>query len=96
MGLLIIFFNRVCEQEGTVYAENTLDLEFPGIGANLLTMALEGFLFFALTIILERKFFIHEIKGLLKAHETEEVESVFSPTEVSVASVLNNPACFFL
>ena len=78
----------MCEREGTEYAESTLELEFPGIGANLLTLTVEGFVFFVLTIFLERKFFIHEIKGLLKTHKAEEVESVFSPSEVSVVYII--------
>ena len=78
-----LIFNRVCELEGIEYAENTLDFKYPGIGANLLTMALEGFLFFGLTILLEQTFFIHQIKGMLKTSGgVEEVE--FSPNEVSV------------
>ena len=74
----------MCEREDIQYADDILQMEYPGIGANLLTMALEGFLFFGLTILLERKFFIHEIEGLLKTREVEEVESIFSPNEVSV------------
>jgi len=73
----------VCERESIEYAENTLDFTYPGIGANLFTMALEGFLFFGLTILLEQKFFIHQIKGLLKTPGgVEEVE--FRHNEVSV------------
>ena len=65
------------------YAENTLDFTYPGIGANLLTMALEGSVFFTLTILLEQKFFIHQIAGLFKTPGGEE-EVEFSPNEVSV------------
>ena len=73
----------MCERESIEYAENTLDFTYPGIGANLFTMALEGFLFFGLTILLEQRFFIHQIKGLLKTPgEVEEVE--FQHNEVSV------------
>lgn len=81
----LLILNRVCELEGIEYAEDTLQFTFPGIGANLLTMALEGFLFFGLTILLEQKFFIHKIKGLLKSPGAEEVDSVFAESEVSIA-----------
>jgi len=80
---LLVILNRACERLGVEYAENTLDFTYPGIGANLLTMALEGSVFFTLTILLEQKFFIHQIAGLFKTPGGEE-EVEFSPNEVSV------------
>lgn len=63
-----------------MYAENALDFKYPGIGANLFTMAMEGFLFFALTLLLEQDFFIHKIAPLLKPPVDEPVET--SPHDV--------------
>lgn len=81
-----------------MYAENTLQFTYPGIGANLLTMALEGFVLFVLTILLEQKFFMHQISGLLKTPGREE-EVEYSPNEVSVdviLAMLGKPAWFLL
>ena len=64
-----------------MYAENELDFQYPGIGANLFTMAIEGFLFFALTLLLEKEFFIHKIAPLLKERVEEPLE--ISPHDVS-------------
>ena len=63
-----------------LYAENELDFQYPGIGANLFTMAIEGFLFFALTLLLEQEFFIHKIAPMLKERVEEPVE--ISPHDV--------------
>ena len=62
------------------YAESTLDFKYPGIGANLFVMAIEGFLFFALTLLLEQNFFIHKIVPLLIPPADEPVE--FSENDV--------------
>lgn len=60
-------------------------MKYPGVGANLLTMALEGFLFFGLTVLLEQKFFIHQIVPLLKKHVEEPLE--ISPNDVMIYRV---------
>jgi len=83
-----LILNRTCARLDIEYAENTLDFTYPGIGANLFTMALEGIVFFSLTIILEQKFFVHKITGLFKAPGGEE-EVEFSPNEVSVVYTLS-------
>ena len=75
-------YNRACEEQDVLYAENELDFQYPGIGANLFTMAMEGFLFFALTLLLEQEFFIHKIAPLLK-------EPVEEPLEISPHDVRN-------
>ena len=82
--------NRACERLGVEYAESTLDFQYPGIGSNLLTMALEGFVFFGLTILLEQKFFIHQITGLFKSPGGKE-EVDFSPSEVSYVCSIIQP-----
>ena len=46
----------------------------------MLVMAIEGLLFFALTLLLEQDFFIHKIGPLLKPPVQEPVE--ISPNDV--------------
>ena len=70
----------MCEEQDIVFAEGTLDFRFPGVGANIFTMAMEGLLFFALTLLLEQEFFIHKIAPLLKSVVEEPVE--ISPKDV--------------
>lgn len=91
-------FNRACEQQDVVWAENELDFQYPGIGANLFTMAMEGFLFFALTLLLELEFFIHKIGPLLRPPTEESVET--SPRDVRFSPIhetlqLNYTIIFF-
>ena len=76
-----MLYNRTCEEQDVLYADSELDFRYPGIGANLFTMAMEGFLFFALTLLLEQEFFIHKIAPMLKERVEEPVE--ISPHDVS-------------
>lgn len=70
----------MCAEQDVVYADGTLDFRFPGVGANVFTMAMEGLLFFVLTLLLEQQFFIHKIAPLLKTAVEEPVE--ISPKDV--------------
>lgn len=64
----------MCADQGIEYVDDTLDIDFPGIGLNVIVMAAEGFFFFGLTLLLEQEFFIHRITGLFKNREAEPVE----------------------
>jgi len=76
----------VCADQAIEYADNTLDVEFPGIGLNVIVMAAEGFFFFGLTLLLEQEFFIHRITGLFRNKEAEPVET--NSNEVSGANII--------
>ena len=77
----------MCADQGIEYADNTLDVNFPGIGLNVIVMAAEGIFFFGLTLLLEQEFFIHRITGLFKNREDEPVE--INSNEVSGAITLS-------
>ena len=72
--------NRICAERDILYADNALDFRFPGVGANVFTMAIEGILFFVITLLLEQNFFIHKIAPLLRPPQEEPVE--ISPNDV--------------
>jgi ABC-type glutathione transport system ATPase component len=47
------------------YVENPLSVDRPGIGVNLIYMASEGVVFFALTLLLEYGFFFSKLRGIM-------------------------------
>ena len=53
------------------YYDNIMEFSYPAIGANLLVMALEGFAFFALTVLLELKFFVNKFGTLCMGKNTQ-------------------------
>ena len=70
----------MCAEQDVVYADGTLDFKYPGVGANVFAMAMEGLLLFVLTLLLEQQFFIHRIAPLLRPPVEEPVE--ISPKDV--------------
>lgn len=60
----------VCEARGLLYTDNILILKYPGVGANILSMALGGVVFFIVTLLLEQRFFIHKISKLYSRQST--------------------------
>lgn len=55
---------RTCAARGMKYSDDILETSYPAIGANILVMALEGLVFFSLTILLELNFFVHKLTSL--------------------------------
>ena len=51
----------ICEARDIVYADNILDFKYPGIGANLLAMALSGIVYFIITLLWEQNFFMERL-----------------------------------
>ena len=49
---------------GILYTDNILDFKYPGIGANMLSMALAGVVYFIITLLLEQSFFVHKVTRL--------------------------------
>lgn len=41
-----------------------MEFSYPAIGANIFVMAIEGFVFFVLTLLLELNFFVHKFTSL--------------------------------
>jgi len=62
LGLYIVC--SVCEQRGVLYTDNILDFKYPGIGANILSMALGGIVFLIVTLLMEQSFFVHKLLAL--------------------------------
>ncbi len=54
-----------CEANGIRFVNNPLDFERPGVGIICLYLFIEGVVFFSLTLLIQRKFFIPEIKSLV-------------------------------
>lgn len=48
-----------------------MEISYPAIGANLLVMAIEGFVFFALTVLLELNFFVNKFGTLFMGKDTK-------------------------
>jgi hypothetical protein len=60
------FSQRVCDNDDQFrYVDNIFSISRPGIGTNILYLVLEGFFFFILTLLIEYRFFIPELRGLL-------------------------------
>ena len=47
-----------------MYTDNILDFKYPGIGANLLAMALGGIVYFTITVLWEQNFFMRILARL--------------------------------
>ena len=47
-----------------MYTDNILDFKYPGIGANLLAMALGGIVYFIITLLWEQDFFMRILARL--------------------------------
>ena len=62
LNVCILF--SICEERGILYTDNILDFKYPGIGANLLAMALGGFTFFIITLLWEQNFFVRILARL--------------------------------
>ena len=60
---LVLLFST-CEEAGILYTDNILDFKYPGVGANILSMFLGGFVYFIITLLLEQSFFVHKLTSL--------------------------------
>jgi len=84
----------VCEARGLLFTDNILDLKYPGIGANLLSMALGGIAFFIVTLLLEQRFFIHKLlrlftkqsttKAVICAHDVSQLLAYFNVSSYTI------------
>ena len=61
---VLLLLCSLCEETNVVYADNILEFKYPGIGANVLAMALSGVVFFIITLLLEQSFFVHKLTSL--------------------------------
>ena len=71
---------RVCAERGLEFTDNILEVSYPAIGANILVMAIEGVVFFVLTLLLEQGFFIHKLASCLVKRKVE--AAAVQPNEV--------------
>ena len=62
---------RVCAERGLEFTDNILEVSYPAIGANIIVMALEGVVFFVLTLLLEQGFFIHKLASCFVRRKIE-------------------------
>ena len=69
--IIIIIPSRLCATREVKYYDNIMEISYPAIGANLLVMALEGFVFFALTVLLELNFFVNKFGILCMGKDTK-------------------------
>lgn len=69
-----MILTRLCVARGLKYYDNIMEFSYPAIGANILVMALEGFVFLVLTILLELNFFVHKFTSLCMKKDTKPAE----------------------
>ncbi|XP_022107295.1 ATP-binding cassette sub-family A member 3-like isoform X2 [Acanthaster planci] len=80
---------ELCELINVTYAANNLDWNEPGIGQHAFYLAMEGIIFFTLTLLLEANFFIPSRSAkYLKAHSSD-AEDIDVANERSKVDVLN-------
>ena len=82
---------RVCAQRGLEFTDNILEVSYPAIGANIIVMALEGVVFFVLTLLLEQSFFMHKLASCFIRRKIE--SAAVHPDEVRSNCVITLSQC---